>query len=106
MAKYLLLYTGGSMPESESEQATVMQAWQAWFGKLGDALADGGNPFTPQANTVSADGTVSAGPVGTMATGYSLIESDSLDAATELAKECPVLLGGAQITVYETFPVM
>ena len=33
MANYLLLYTGGSMPESPAEQEAVMQAWNAWFGK-------------------------------------------------------------------------
>ena len=27
MAKYLLLYGGGSMPETEAEQAAVMTAW-------------------------------------------------------------------------------
>ena len=30
MANYLLLYIGGSMPESEAEQAAVMQAWTSW----------------------------------------------------------------------------
>jgi hypothetical protein len=44
--------------------------------------------------------------VGTMASGYSIIKADSLDAAVEMARRCPVLLGGAQITVFETFPVM
>jgi hypothetical protein len=27
MANYLLLYSGGKMPETEAEQAAVMQAW-------------------------------------------------------------------------------
>ncbi|HKF37191.1 MAG TPA: hypothetical protein VKB35_09845 [Ktedonobacteraceae bacterium] len=46
MANYLLLYSGGRMPESEAEQAAVMQAWTSWFGELGSALVDGGNPTT------------------------------------------------------------
>ena len=45
---YLLLYSGGSMPESEEEQATVMKAWDAWMHDLGSALKDGGNPFAPK----------------------------------------------------------
>jgi hypothetical protein len=106
MANYLLLYSGGSMPQSEAEQAEVMQAWGAWFGSLGSNLVDGGNPFTPAAKSIASNGTVSDGPVGTMASGYSVIKADSLDAAVALARQCPVLLGGAQITVYETFPVM
>lgn len=106
MANYLLLYTGGSMPQTEAEQAQVMQAWGAWYGQLGSALVDGGNPFTPAAKTIDSHGTVTDGPLGPMATGYSVISAGSLDEAVELAKGCPVFLGGATITVYETFAVM
>ncbi len=106
MANFLLLYTGGSMPESPAEQEAVMQAWGAWFGKIGSNLVDGGNPFTPQAKSISSNGTVSNGPVGELASGYSIIKADSLDAAVAVARECPVLQGGSKITVYETFPVM
>ena len=104
MAKYLLLYSGGHMPETEAEQAQVMQAWDAWFKELGPALADGGNPFTPAAKKITS------GPAVTDAqatsSGYSIIEADSLDVATKLAGGCPVLQGGADITVFETFNVM
>ena len=106
MANFVLLYSGGSMPESAAERAAVMQVWEAWFGRLGSAVVDGGNPFTPMAKSIASDGTVSDGPVGSMANGYSIIKADSLDAAVEVARGCPVLQGGGQISVYETFPVM
>src|SRR5438132_1309534 len=106
MANFVLLYSGGSMPESEAEQAAVMQAWGAWYGALGNAVVDGGNPFTPAAKSIASDGTVNDGPLGTMASGYSIIKADSLDSAVEMAKGCPILQGGGQISVYETFPVM
>ena len=106
MANFLLLYSGGSMGASEAEQAQVMQAWGAWFGKLGTDLVDGGNPFTPVAKSITSNGAVREGPVGTLASGYSIIKADSLDAAVEKARGCPVLQGGGQITVYETFPAM
>jgi len=106
MANFVLLYSGGSMAESEAEQAAIMQAWVAWFDKLGSAVVDAGNPFTPAAKSIAQDGTVSDGPVGTLATGYSIIKADSLGAAVEMAKGCPNLQGGGQITVYETFPAM
>lgn len=104
MAKYLLLYAGGKMPESEAEQAVVMSAWESWFGQLGGAVADPGNPFTPASKAIAADGSVKDGAGS--ASGYSIIEADSLDAATAMAKGCPVLQGGASIGVYETFEVM
>ena len=106
MANFVLLYSGGGMPETEAEQAAVLQAWGAWYGQRGSAVVDGGNPFTGQAKSISSNGTVSDGPVGTMATGYSIIKADSLDAAVQMAKGCPVLQSGGQITVYETFQVM
>jgi hypothetical protein len=104
MAKYLLLYRGGQMPETEEARAAVMKAWEDWFTDLGGAVADPGNPFTADASHVAADGAVSGSPAG--ASGYSIVEADSLDAATTLAKGCPVLAGGATIDVYETFDVM
>jgi hypothetical protein len=106
MANYLLLYSGGSMPESEAERAAVMQAWTNWFGQLGSALVDPGNPTTGQVKTIASDGTVSEGSELDMASGYSVIKADSLDDAVTKAKGCPVLQGGASIVVLETFNVM
>jgi hypothetical protein len=105
VADYLLLYSGGGMPETEEEQARVMKAWDEWFGQLGGALKDGGNPFTPAAKTIKADGSVGDGAVAP-ATGYSVIKAESIDDAAALAKGCPVLMGGASISVFETFEVM
>lgn len=106
MANFLLLYSGGGMPQSEAETKAVMAKWGEWMSMLGSRLVDGGNPFTPAAKTISADGKVTDGPVGTMATGYSLIKADSMAEAVELAKSCPVFMGGAQISLYETFNAM
>jgi hypothetical protein len=106
MAKYLLVYSGGGMPASEVEQKAVLKDWASWFEKLGSAVVDGGNPFTPQAKSVASDGKVSAVPVGLMASGYSILQADSLDAAVAMAQSCPVLKGGAQISVFETFNAM
>lgn len=106
MANFVLLYNGGGMPATEAEQAAVLQAWGAWYEKLGGAVVDGGNPFTPMAKSIASNGTVHDGPVGTMASGYSILKADSLDAAVEMAKDCPILQAGGQISVYETFNVM
>jgi hypothetical protein len=106
MANYLLLYSGGGMPATEAEQKAVLAAWMAWFGQIGPALVDGGNPTSPNAKTIASDGTVTNGAGGLMASGYSIIKADSLDAAVGMAKGCPVLQGGANITVLETFQAM
>ncbi len=102
MANFLLVYRGGSMPETPEEGAKVMQAWTDWFTELGDAVVDGGNPAS-QTKRIGADGSVAAtdGP-----SGYSIIKADSIDAAVALAKGCPVRQGGATIDVVETFDAM
>ncbi|HTG46153.1 MAG TPA: hypothetical protein VK646_00680 [Actinomycetota bacterium] len=105
MAKYLLLYTGGSMPETEAEQAAAMKAWDGWFHTLGSAVVDGGNPTSGQAKTIANDGAVRDGGAAAV-TGYSILEAGSLDEATTLAKDCPVLQGGGGISVHEVLDVM
>jgi hypothetical protein len=105
MAKFLLVYHGGSMPESQEEQGKVMAAWGAWFQSSGGALKDLGNPIG-QTSTIGPDGSVSHGGGANPASGYSLLEAESMDAAVAIAKGCPVLQGGASIEVAETFDIM
>jgi hypothetical protein len=106
MANFVLLYTGGSAGMTEAERGKAMEQWGAWFGKLGDKIVDAGNPFSPHAKNVADGGAVHEGAIGTPATGYSILKADSLDAATELARGCPVLQSGGKITVYEVTPAM
>ena len=103
MANFVLLYHGGKMPETQEEGARVMEAWTAWFSRLGDAVVDGGNPASG-ARTVAPNGTVTSDTA--FPSGYSIIKAETLDAAVQLARGCPVLQGGASVQVVETFPVM
>lgn len=104
MGNYLFAYRGGQMAESEEEQQAAMAKWGAWFGQLGDAVVDGGNPFAGSAS-VSDGGSTSEG-AGSGLTGYSVVKAGDLGAATELAKGCPVLETGGSVDVYETIQVM
>ena len=104
MTNFVLLYTGGGMPEGEEEQAAVMAAWGVWYGARGEAIVDGGNPFGPS-KSVSDKG-VSDGPISTPpVTGYTIISADSLDAAVAMVQDHPHLKYGGQVSVYETFQI-
>ncbi|MDX1436776.1 MAG: YciI family protein [Anaerolineales bacterium] len=106
MAKYLLVFSGGAgMGQSDEEVAALMAEWGAWYESMGDAVVDPGHPTLPMAKSIAADRTVTDGPSGTMVSGYAIINADSLDAATEMAKGCPVLDGPGTVDVFETFPV-
>jgi len=100
MGNYVFAYKGGAMAQTDAEREAAMAAWGAWFGELGAAVVDGGNPFGPAAS-VASDGSVSDGASSALS-GYSVVSADSLSAASELARGCPVLGAGGSIEVYET----
>jgi hypothetical protein len=100
MAKYVLGYRGGAMAQTPEEQEQVMAAWGEWFGRLGSAVVDGGNPFAGS-KSVGPDGSVSDGAPSGL-TGYSVLQADSLDGAVDVARGCPILSSGGSVDVYET----
>lgn len=104
MTNYLLAYKGGGVPASHAERDAQMAAWGKWFGDLGEAVVDGGNPVG--ASKLVADGGAVSDGAPSGLTGYSVLAAESLDAATELAKGCPVFAAGGSVEVYETFDVM
>jgi len=99
MAKYLFVYHGGKNPESEAEVAEVLDSWGAWFGSMGTAVVDGGNPVG-MSSTVNEDGSVTDGG-SNPATGYSLIEAPDLDDALAKARGCPILSAGGTVELAE-----
>lgn len=106
MSTYVLLYSGGTQPVTEADRKTTTNEWLEWYRKLDKAVIDQGNPFTPMAKNISADGSIHDGPIGTLASGYTIIQAMSLDQAVQLAKSCPGLKRGTRISVYETFSAM
>jgi hypothetical protein len=99
--KYLLVVYGPAA-DNEAERAAGMAMMAEWYQLLGPALVDPGAPFTA-AKTVSAD---AVGPaVGPNATGYNVVQAESMEAATDLAAKCPLLGHGRSINVFETLPM-
>lgn len=79
------------MPEDFTAGPAAFAAWTAWFERLGEHLADRGNP----AFTATALG--NPGALG----GYTLITADDLDGAIALAKEHPLVAGGGGVEIGE-----
>ena len=96
----MFAYSGGNgVSADEATRNAQMAKWGQWFGQLGSAIVDGGAP-TGKAKTVGGGGSVSDG--GSLGlTGYSIVAADSLDAAVQFAKGCPVLEVGGAVDVYE-----
>ena len=104
MAKFLLLYKGGGMPEGEAEQKKVMDEWGKWMQQCGENLVDAGNPCSNSKEvTKDAVGDVS----GDLVTGYSIIEAPSMEDAVHAAQMVPLVVDGSgSCDVYETFNAM
>ncbi len=99
MAKYLFVYHGGGgAPSSPDEVKKIMDAWGEWFGSMGSAVIDGGNPVG-KSSTVKPDGSMASGGGANPVSGYSLIEAASLEDAHKKAKGCPLLKRGGTIEI-------
>jgi hypothetical protein len=102
MAKYLFVYHGGNPSHDPADKKAIMDAWGAWFGSLGAAVIDGGNPVGAS-STVTANGSLVSGGGANPATGYSLISASSLEDAQAKARGCPLLKAGGSIEIAEAF---
>ncbi|MEO1523800.1 MAG: YciI family protein [Planctomycetota bacterium] len=107
MAKFMFVYRDNieEQPDYSPEQIqTQMQKWGVWFTELGDKLVDGGDGLLPAGKVLNGDGTVTDGPfieAKELVGGFSILEADSLDAAIELARSCPIAEHGGSIEIRE-----
>ena len=99
MPKFLYVYHGLTLPETEDERARLMKTWGAWFQTMGSAVVDRGNPCG-EARIVSASSVSEGGGVNATY-GYSLVTAENLDKAVELTAGCPVFADGGTIEVAE-----
>jgi hypothetical protein len=104
MAKFILLYKGPATPQADITPEVgqqLMQAWDAWMGKVGNALVDGGAPFVGNSTAVLGDGsTKSASDLN----GYTVVEAPDINAAKSLVGGNPFLDDGTAnfaVEIYE-----
>lgn len=93
MPEFIFAYHGGKKPETPEEGEKVMAAWGAWFENMGAALKIPGAPVG-MSKTVSAGGVADDGGANPLS-GYTVINAASIDAATEMAKGCPMVVDGS-----------
>lgn len=84
MKNYLILHYGFEKPNSED-----MKAWNEWFKMIKDREVDRGG--LRKGRKISQAGTEELPFAEDSITGYTIIEADDLDAAEEIAGECPIV---------------
>ena len=99
MPQYIITYLGGDQPSSPEEGKQHFEEYKEWLSSLGDSAVSPANPFK-NTRTVNSDGTVTTGSTTSMS-GYTIIESDSMEMALEIAKACPFLDIGGSLEVSE-----
>lgn len=106
MTKFILLYKGPATPPEKMDEAKmkeIMNNWQVWMEKLGDALVDVGNPMVNGMSVVDdgSDGTPDE------FSGFSIIQAENADKAKELVVDHPFLsdkTGKFSVEVFELTP--
>lgn len=97
MQRFMLLMRGDDpVGTSPSEMQARMQAYMAWMKSMTDAGAlEAGEPLGPSGRLLKDKATVlTDGPFlepKEVIGGYVIIRASDLDAATAIAKECPLL---------------
>lgn len=99
MAQYLIVYFGGNPPATAEEGKLHMAAYKEWMASIGEALVSPANPIK-NSHTIESNGNTIVGSATSMS-GYTIIESDSIDGAVEIAQKCPFLAIGGTLEVSE-----
>lgn len=101
MPQYVLTYHGEmsmeDMPTDPEAVQAVMAQWGEWYASMGDALVDGGAPFSVS-TAVDANGDTAA--PGKL-TGYTIVNAADMAAAAEIAKGSPVVANGHTVQISE-----
>ena len=93
MPHFLFAYHGGKTPATPEETDREIGRWQSWFDHIGAAIVDPGN-LVGMSKTVSAAGVSDDGGANPLS-GYTIIHTESIDQAVELAKACPIIGDGS-----------
>ncbi len=99
MPQYCITYLGGKPPSTPEEGQQHMEKYRAWLSSLGDAAVSPANPLKGT-RTIAPDGSITEGS-GIAMSGFTIIESESMEAALVITKACPFLEVGGSLEVAE-----
>lgn len=94
MAKFVLIFCGFEEPTPK-----VMEAWGSWFASIGDRFVDQGSPIRSSREITREGTSTDLTPGVGAATGYCIVEADSMDDAEKLLAGCPII---DSVRIYET----
>jgi hypothetical protein len=107
MANFLFVYRNSSESYgtmSPEEMQRMLQKWQVWIGEgiQNGWMMEPGDGLKKEGRVVNAKKIITDGPfieIKEVVGGFSIVKADTLDAAAELAKGCPIFLRGGSVEV-------
>ena len=114
MNEFVLIFRTDYLPEvkfSPDEMQSVMQQWQNWMGSIAaqNKLVNTGNRLGSNGATLKPGNVITNGPyaeIKEIITGYIVIRAESIDDAIEMAKGCPLVVGGGgQVEIRNIIPM-
>lgn len=99
MSQYLIVYLGGDKPSSPEAGKQHMAKYRDWLTSLKNSAISPTNPLK-NTHTVNSNRSVVVGGKTSMS-GFTIIETDSMESALSVAKSCPFLEIGGSLEVSE-----
>ena len=99
MSQYLIAYLGGDKPSSPEAGKQHMAKYRDWLASLGNSAVSPTNPLK-NTRTVNSDRSVTVGGKTSMS-GFTIIETNSMESALSIAKSCPFLEIGGSLEISE-----
>lgn len=106
MKEFLLVFRGPALgdftPTAEQIEASEKE-WYNWFGTIAaQGKLGGGHRPGPEGKTLKPGNVITDGPyaeVKEILMGTTVVKTDTIDEAVELAKGCPILKVGGNVEV-------
>ena len=103
MKEFVLIFRTSNNPDfkpSAEQMQQMMASWTNWMNSISDAgklVSNGTRLGISNAKVVMPGNVVTNGPfteIKEFINGYTIIKTNSVDEAVEIAKECPMVKGG------------
>jgi hypothetical protein len=109
MKDFLLVFRNdySTQPKASPEEMQAeMKKWMDWIGGIAaqNKLTNPGNPLGSAGKVVRPNNVITDGPyteIKELIGGYTIVKAETIEEATGLAKECPILYVGGNVEVRE-----
>lgn len=109
MKDFLLIFraeSGAREAQSPEQMQATMKLWMDWIGGIAaqNKLTDRGNRLEAPGKVLRPGNVITDGPYSEIKEaigGYTIVKAGSLEEATELAKNCPILNIGGNVEIRE-----